>query len=113
MIRRYLTIAHRLAVVTDEPLDIPGVEIIRPPHDFTDIRIPSWPEHRPQCLRRLSMFRPDAAEIFGEEIACFDLDLVVSGPLDPLFHGAAEFRMAIGTAPNRPYNGSLLYLRAG
>jgi len=59
------------------------------------------------------MFRPDAADIFGEEIFCTDLDLVVSGPLDPLFDRPAEFRMAVGTAPGRPYNGSALYLRAG
>jgi hypothetical protein len=113
MIRRHLTIPHRLAVVTDEPLSLPGVDIIRPPKDFADVRIPSWPEHRPQCLRRLSMFRPDAAEIFGERILCTDLDLVVGASLDPMLEQAGDFRMAVGTAAGRPYNGSLLYLVAG
>jgi hypothetical protein len=113
MIRRHLSVPHRLAVVTSEPIDIPGVERIAPPTDFEDVRIPSWPEHRPQCLRRLTMFRRDAAEIFGEEILCTDLDLVVGASLDPLVECAGDFRMAIGTAPGRPYNGSLLYLRAG
>jgi hypothetical protein len=113
MIERNLSIPHRLACVTDEPIQIEGVEIISPPRDFEEVRLPTWPEHRPQCLRRLSMFGPDAGEVFGEEILCTDLDLVVGAPLDPMLGGAADFRMAVGTAPGRPYNGSLLYLRAG
>jgi hypothetical protein len=112
MVRRHLSVPHRLAVVTNEALSLPGVDIIRPPADFENVRIPSWPEHRPQCLRRLSMFRPDAAEIFGDEILCFDLDCVVGGSLDPLVCPGG-FRMAVGTSPARPYNGSLLYLAAG
>lgn len=113
MIRRNLSLPHRLAVVTSEPLDIAGLEVIPPPADFEGVRIPTWPETRPQCLRRLSMFRRDAGEIFGEEILCTDLDLVVGGSLDPLLGERVDFRMAVGTAPGRPYNGSLLYLRAG
>lgn len=113
MVRRHLTQPHRLAVVTNEDIDLPGVETIRPPADFEHVRIPSWPEHRPQCLRRLVMFRRDAAEIFGDEILCMDLDCVVGDDLGPLLVEAGDFRMAAGTAPGRPYNGSLLYLRAG
>lgn len=113
MMRRHLTVPHRLAVVTSEPLGIAGLEVIPPPDDFEGVRLPTWPEHRPQCLRRLSMFRPDAGELFGEEILCTDLDLVVGGPLDSLLRERGDFRMAVGTAPGRPYNGSLLYLRAG
>lgn len=113
MAGRHLSQPHRLAVVTDEDIEIEGVDIIRPPSDFVSVRIPSWPEHRPQCLRRLTMFRRDAGEIFGERFACFDLDCVISGSLDPLFDTDADFKMAIGTAPERPYNGSLIYLHAG
>lgn len=113
MIRRHLTIPHRLACVTSEDIDLPGIDLIRPPSDFESVRIPSWPEHRPQCLRRLSMFRPDAGEIFGEEILCTDLDLVVGAPIDPLLENAGDFRIAVGTTAERPYNGSLIYLRAG
>lgn len=113
MIRRNLSLPHRLAVVTNEQLDIAGLEVIPPPADFEGVRIPSWPEHRPQCLRRLSMFRRDAGEIFGDEILCTDLDVVVGASLDPLLRERGDFRMAIGTAPGRPYNGSLIYLRTG
>ena len=114
MIRRNLTIPHQLVCVTDEQLDLPShIEVIRPPGDFTDVRIPSWPEYRPQCLRRLSMFRPDAAEIFGPRFVCTDLDLVVGGNLDPLFSTKDKFRICKGTAESRPYNGSMFILTAG
>jgi hypothetical protein len=113
MIRRHLSRPHRLAVVTNEEIEIGGVEVIRPPSEFEAIRLPTWPDHRPQCLRRLVMFRRDAGEIFGDEILCTDLDLVVGGQLDPMLAGSMDFRMAVGTAPGRPYNGSLLYLRTG
>lgn len=113
MVRRHLSMPHRIAVVTDEPISIEGVEVIRPPSDFVDIRIPSWPEHRPQCLRRLSMFRPDAADWFGERFVCMDLDCVVGAPLGPLFRTDADFKMAVGTERSRPYNGSMMLMTAG
>ncbi len=113
MVKRHLSMPHRLAVVTNEDIQIDGIEIIRPPSAFEDVRIPSWPEHRPQCLRRLVMFRPDAAQWFGERFVCMDLDCVIGGPLDPLFDTDADFKMAVGTARNRPYNGSMMLLKAG
>lgn len=103
---------HRLACVTHEDVRFDGVEIIKPPREFEEVRIPTWGEHRPQCLRRLVMFRPDAAKWFGDWIICMDTDAVISGPLDPLFTDH-DFRIFKGTAPNRPYNGSLFMLRAG
>lgn len=112
MVKRHLSIPHRLAVVTDEPLDIPGVEIIPPPREFETLRIPSWPDAKPQCLRRLAMFRADAAAVFGERFVCMDLDCVISGPLDPLFT-RHDFRIMKGTAPGRPFNGSMMMLKAG
>jgi hypothetical protein len=113
MVHRHLQQPHRIACVTDEVVDLPGITIIRPPHDFNDIRIPSWPEHRPQCLRRLVMFRPDAARWFGERFVCMDLDCVISAPLDPLFDWSIGFRITRGTARGRPYNGSLMQIAAG
>lgn len=113
MVRRNLTTPHRIACVTSESEGIdPSIEIIAPPRDFENVRIPSWKEHRPQCLRRLAMFRPDAAATFGERFVCMDLDCVITGPLDPLFTGH-DFRIFRGTSPNRPYNGSMFMLRAG
>lgn len=114
MIRRHLTIPHTLAVVTDIEGDYGDVEVIPPPHDFEDARLPTWKEARPQCLRRLAMFRRDAADLFGaERVLVTDLDLVVCGPLAPLLTGAGDFKITQGTARSRAYNGSMMMLRLG
>lgn len=113
MVRRHLSIPHRIACVTSEDIELPGVEIIRPPRELEEVALPSWPAHRPQCLRRLVMFRRDAATWFGERFACMDLDCVVGASLDPILGCDEDFRMAVGTARGRPYNGSLIVMNAG
>ena len=114
MVRRHLTLPHRIACVTDTPEGIDrDIEIIPPPHEFEDVRIPTWGMLRPQCFRRLSMFRRDAAKIFGKRFVCMDLDCVISGNLDPLFDVKTDFKMFAGTARNRLYNGSMMLIEAG
>lgn len=115
MIRRHLTLPHTLAVVTDLPGDYgPGVEVIAPPGEFEAVRIPRWGEARPQCHRRLAMFRRDAVGLFGcERIVCTDLDLVVCGSLDPVLDIEDDFRITRGTAARRAYNGSMMSIRLG
>ena len=114
MVQRNLAMPHRLACVTDHADGIrDGIEIIAPPREFENARIPTWRDDRPQCLRRLAMFRKDAGRIFGERFVCMDLDCVISGPLDPLFDRDDDFVMFRGTQPGRPYNGSMMMLRAG
>lgn len=114
MVRRHITIPHDIAVVTDVPGDYGDVEVIKPPMDFVDVRIPTWGEHMPQCLRRIAMFRPDAAEVFGaERFVSMDLDCVISGSLDPLFDRNEDAVFYRGTTAARPYNGSMTMLTAG
>jgi hypothetical protein len=114
MVRRHLAMPHRIACVTDMPQGIdPRIEIIAPPGEFEDVRIPTWGPERPQCLRRLAMFRRDAADIFGERFVCMDLDCIIGEALDPLFEGDVDFRICKGTRRDRPYNGSMMMLRAG
>lgn len=114
MVDRHLTMPHRIACVTrhTEGLD-GGIDVICPPGDFEDVRIGTWPEHMPQCLRRIAMFRPDAAEIFGERFVSMDLDCVIGGPLDPLFDRPEDIVLYRGTNGKRPYNGSALMMTAG
>lgn len=113
-VRQNLTIPARIACVTHEPEGIDGsIEIIRPPREFENVRIPTWGEKYPQCLRRLVMFRPDAAEWFGERFVSMDMDAVILGNLDSLFTEDVDFRMYKGTASDRPYNGSMIMMRAG
>jgi len=114
MVRRNLSWPHRIACVTATPEGIdPSIEIIKPPGDFENWRIPSWGEARPQCLRRIAMFGPNAGQIFGDEIVCMDLDCVIGGPLDPLFEDVKDFAIFRGTTSDRAYNGSMMYIRAG
>jgi hypothetical protein len=114
MVRRNLSMPHRIACVTDMPQGIdPSVHIIQPPGDFEDIETSRWTNGRPRCWRRLAMFRCDAADLFGARIVSMDLDCVVAGPLDPLFDRKDDLVLFKGTAANRPYNGSLMLIRAG
>lgn len=115
MIRRHLSLPHLLAVVTDLPGDYgPDVEVIKPPGEFEDVRIPTWKENFPQCFRRLAMFRRDADSLFGaERLVCTDLDLVVCGSLDPVLDIKDDFKIARGTHRTRIYNGSLMSLKLG
>jgi hypothetical protein len=112
MVSRNLSMPHRLACVTDEHGLPPNVTRIAPPGDFETIQ-PKWGPRKPNCYRRLSMFRRDAAGIFGERFVCMDLDCVIGGPLDPLFDRREDLVLFNGTAPDRPYNGSMMLIRAG
>ena len=117
MVRRHLSLDHEIACVTDMPEGLdPGVRIIAPPGEFLDVTIPTWGADRglPQCFRRLALFRPDAADVFGgERLVSMDLDCVIAEPLDPLFDRPEDFVMYRGTTDKRPYNGSLVMLTAG
>lgn len=114
MIRRHLSLPHRIACVTDLPDGIdPDIEIILPPRDFENVRIPTWHHTRPQCLRRISMFRPDAEKIFGKRFICMDLDCVIACSLDQLFDVQDDFKIFHGTAKGRLYNGSMILMTAG
>lgn len=114
MVRRNIDMPHRLACVTDVPAGIDSaIEIIRPPGDFMDVHLPSWTNGRPQCLRRLSMFRPDAARLFGHRFVSMDIDCVIGGKLDPLFRREEDLILFKGSRPQQPYNGSMMLITAG
>jgi hypothetical protein len=113
MVRRNLAMKHRIACVTATPEGIDSrVEIISPPGEFEDVQ-PRWGERKPNCFRRLAMFRRDAAKWFGRRFVCMDLDCVIGGQLDQLFDRPEDLVLFKGTAPERPYNGSMMLIRAG
>lgn len=117
MVSRHLTIPHRLACVTDYPEGIdPRVEIIPEPKDFEGVTIPSWGSGRPNCFRRISLFRRDAAALFGDRFVSMDLDCVVGASLDPLFSRSEDivlYSSPRGGQALRPYNGSMVMMSAG
>lgn len=71
----------------------------------------------PGCFCRLRMFDPawQAKHGLTGRIVCMDLDLIVTGPLDPLFDRPEPFVILQGANASNPcpYNGSLQMLRAG
>lgn len=114
MVSKHLTIPHTIACVTDMPEGIdPYIEIITPPGEFVGLETPSWKGNKPNCFRRLSMFRPDAAKIFGDRFVCMDLDCVIAENINSLFENDEDFMMYKGTSFDRPYNGSMMMIRAG
>jgi hypothetical protein len=110
-VHRNLTRPHKFICFTDRSRHLPG--IIQ--HEIRDkdlIEIKG-------CFARLRLFDPYYLEEIGiergEKIVNLDLDLVVTGPLDPLFDGDAEFTILQGINSTNPcpYNGSAWMFRAG
>lgn len=113
MIARHYRRPHRFFCVTDDPRGLePSVTVV-----------PLWPDHgalpsprgplQPSCYRRLKVFSAEAGALFGERFVCIDLDVVITGPLEPLFDRPEDFVIWGDTAPRTWYNGSLFMLRAG
>jgi hypothetical protein len=112
MVSRNLAMPHRLSCVTTETDLPPNVERIDPPGEFEDVQ-PKWGPMKPNCFRRLVMFKRDAQKTFGRRFVSMDLDCVIGGQLDPLFDRPEDLVLFKGTSPDRPYNGSLMLIRAG
>lgn len=112
MVSRHLSMKHRLACVTAETDLPPNVERIDPPGEFEDVK-PSWGPRKPNCFRRLAMFRRDAAKTFGKRFVSMDLDCTIGGALDPLFKRREDLVLLKGTHEQRPYNGSMMLITAG
>lgn len=112
MIERNLSMKHRLVCVTTETDLPPNVERIDPPGEFEDVQ-PKWGVHKPNCFRRLVMFKRDAHKTFGRRFVSMDLDCVIGGPLDPLLDRPEDLVLFKGTHPSRPYNGSMQLIKAG
>lgn len=71
----------------------------------------------PGCFARLRMFDPDWQKCIGvdDRLVCLDLDMVITGSLDPLFYRAEPFMILLGANASNPcpYNGSVMMLRRG
>lgn len=114
MISRHLTIPHTLTCVTDRHKGIDkSIEILPLPE--SSLKASRWPSSKglPQCFRRLDMWRPDAARVYGERFVSMDLDCVVTANLDPLFQRDEDVVLCRGGTGKATYNGSMLLLKAG
>jgi hypothetical protein len=113
MLSRHYLKPFELVCVTDDPGGIdPRVRIIKLWSDYANIPSP----HRglnPSCYRRLKMFSRGAGELFGPRICSIDLDVVICREITSLFETDIDFKMYGDTARGTPYNGSLIYHKAG
>jgi hypothetical protein len=116
MIRRHCTLDFELACVTDMPAGIDqSIRIIKPPGEWEGLQTAAWKGGRPSCYRRISMFRPDAARIFGKRFCAMDLDVVIGANIDSILDRPDDF-MICGPSQKGPrwiYNGSMMLMDAG
>jgi hypothetical protein len=111
-VHRNLTEAHRFIAFTDSPRHLPGIE----QYTIPDMRLTAIKG----CFVRLRLFDPTWQAKCGikpgDRVINLDLDLVVTGELDPLFGGPGDdFTILQGVNSQNPckMNGSVWMLRAG
>lgn len=114
MIARHYAKPHRFVCITDDSTGLDEVETFPLWKDFRNVPNPNG-SHNPSCYRRLKVFAPEAREWFGERIVSLDLDMVITGNLEPLFSGDEDFKIWGQSDYPRTqwYNGSLWMLRTG
>lgn len=113
MVRRHYSRPHRFICVTDDATGLdPDVEVIPLWDDHAGLANPFGPGN-PSCYRRLKMFSPDAADLFGERFVSLDLDTVVTGDLSPIWDRPEDFVAWGDTNHGTHYNGSMMLMTAG
>jgi hypothetical protein len=110
-VRRNLNQPHRFIVITDRDIDIKGVSTFEIP------QVDRYLLRENGCFVRLRMFDPIWQKLtqIHDRLVCLDLDLVVTGCLDPLFDRTSDFTILqhINSTNPCPFNGSAMMLRAG
>jgi hypothetical protein len=113
MLTRHYLKPFELVCVTDDPRGIvPAVRTIELWSDHANVLSPHGQAY-PSCYRRLKMFSREAAAQFGPRICSIDLDVVICREITDLFETDLDFKIYGDTARGTPYNGSLIYHRAG
>jgi len=114
MVKRHYAHPHRFVCVTDDAAGIDAdVEIVPDAKDFASLPSPTG-GHNPSCYRRLRMYAPEAGRVFGSErFVSLDLDIVMTGDLDPVWNRPEDFVIWGDTNPRTFYNGSMVLLSAG
>lgn len=86
-------------------------------------RVPIWNDHadvpnphgarEPRCYRRLKLFDPKTARSIGDRLLWLDIDVVFTGPLNPLFDRKEPIVLLPAGNPTIPFNGSMVLMDAG
>ncbi len=115
MVRRHYRPDVRVICVTDDAAGIDSsVDVVPLWNDFSNIPSPHGAKN-PSCYRRLRMFHPDIASLFGQRFLSLDLDTVIVGDVKPIWERPEDF-VAWGdtnTMPGSHYNGSMILHTAG
>ncbi len=115
MVRRHYRSDVRVICVTDDPAGIDSsVDVVPLWNDYADLPSPHGGKN-PSCYRRLRMFHPDIASVFGQRFVSLDLDTVIVGDVKPLWERTEDF-VAWGDTnplPGSHYNGSMILHTAG
>lgn len=106
MVKQNLHMPHRFVCVTDDPTGLESIETM-PIWNYPDINTGTG---RPNCYRRLRLFAPEAASMFGERVLSLDLDAVILGDITHLITDD-DFKIVKGKAA--PYNGSMFLHKTG
>ena len=106
MLARHLTVPYEFVCCTDDPEGIdPEVRIVPLPDEAWNLGTYN---------RKLYVFHPDAAEIFGPRILMLDLDVVLVGSLDEISQRPERFVAWAGHPNNRGrFNTSLVLMDGG
>lgn len=111
-IARHLTQPHRFLVMTEREREWEPPESV----ERHAIKDPDLLRHK-GCFARLRMFDSGWQKNRGidDRLVCLDLDVIIVGPLDPLFDRPERFVILAGANSRNPcpYNGSVIMLRPG
>lgn len=113
MIRRHYQRPHRLWCVTDDAEGIDqDIGIVPLWNDHARVPNPHAGNH-PSCYRRLKLFDPETAAMFGPRLVWLDLDCVIVGDVAPLWDRPEQIVTWGMTNPSNPINGSMVMLEVG
>ena len=109
MVRRNLTIPHRLLCITEDPTEIETY----PLWEDLGISNPQWNLTKPQCYRRLKAFSEEMRPILGDRFVSMDIDCVITGNIDDLLSRQEDFIINRGRTFKNTYNGSMWMMNTG
>jgi len=94
MIKRNITVPHKLVCITDEPAEAfdAGIEIMPVPPGARMLSVLRTPEggNFPTCYRRLWMFSEEAKAL-GEKVLLIDIDSLIVGNIDRIVSYEDDF----------------------
>ncbi len=113
MVGRNYSKPFRFSCITDDPRGLdPSIRPLPLSSALTHLKNPSF-HNGPNCYPRLWAFSEEAKEAIGPRFVSMDIDVVITGSLDPILDRKEDFIIWGDTAPSTWYNGSLWMMTAG